>query len=72
MKSWPALTGWRSVSEDVLLAAARKAPPVDPEWGDWSNPKAHSAFVTAIATNPAAQVRREPAVQIASSFNKFL
>ena len=60
------------ISEDVLLAAARKAPPVDPEWGDWSNPKAHSAFVTAIATNLATEVQRETTVQIASSFNKFL
>ncbi|MGE5697213.1 MAG: hypothetical protein ACM4D3_18880 [Candidatus Sericytochromatia bacterium] len=60
------------ISEDVLLAAARKAPPVDPEWGDWSNPKAHFDFVTAIGTNLGAQVQSKARVQFASSLNKFL
>lgn len=60
------------VSEDTLVAAARAARPVDPEWGDWSNPKAHALFVKALTADVRETVHDAAAFEVASAINKFL
>jgi hypothetical protein len=47
------------VSEETLARAARNAPPVDPEWGDWSNPKAHAVFADHFGLNIVTEVGRD-------------
>ena len=60
------------VSEDTLAAAARAATPVDPEWGDWSNPKAHALVVSALTAEVRETVHDAGAFEVASAINKFL
>ena len=60
------------VSEDTLVAAARAARPVDPEWGDWSNPKAHALFVNALTAEVRGTVHDAAAFEVGSAINKFL
>ena len=65
------------VTPEALAKAARDAPPVDPEWGDWSNPKAHAVFVDRVGMNVAVEIAKSPGlnklttVDIASALQKF-
>ena len=60
------------VSEETLAAAARAARPVDPEWGDWSNPKAHALFVKALTADVRETAQDATAFEVASALTKFL
>jgi len=60
------------VSEETLAAAARAARPVDPEWGDWSNPKAHALFVESLAADVRNTVHDAAAFEVASALTRFL
>lgn len=65
------------VTPEALAKAARDAPPVDPEWGDWSNPKAHAVYIDRVGINVGVEIAKSPGleklttVDIASALQKF-